>query len=203
MQAEVVTASLPIMESSLAIQLPEKEDIVINNQPYELQIFDLKAIIAHIRAPTQFTDSFQDAIRQHRNNPKFQLHDLILEWVHAIPESEPLFFIVTDNDVVVSTARLLYYPKYQSAQINMVWTSPNHRNQKLCQRNLKNLISKTNHKITRYTLEVDIDNKAAIRAYSKVGFINKRDYYNNAANTMELLVAEASSRSRSNSQSVA
>lgn len=178
------------MESSQAIQVPEKEDIHINNQLYQVHILDLKAIIAHIRNPTQFTDSLQDAIRQHRNNPKFQLHDLITEWVHAIPEPETLFFIVTDkkSPQVLSTARLLYYPKYRSGQINMVWTSPTHRNKKLCQHNLRNIVSKTQHKITRYILDVDVDNHAAIKACSNVGFINKTEYYNKAATcyTMEL-----------------
>lgn len=156
-----------------------KNNININKIKYKYFLFNSNDLINLIKTNNLLIKSFQNIMREHRNNPNFKIDTLIKEEEKIDPEKVNYFIIFKDNNLV-SCVRLIYKNNSKSCYLNMIHTNKNYRNQGICKITLKKLIQLTNNKFNKYELEVEENNIPAIKCYEKVGFIFEKKYkYNN------------------------
>jgi len=140
--------------------------ITINHKKYKFSIFDTDGLIDLIRKNKKFIEALQQSIRLFRQDPKFYISELLNEYR---PEHVTTYFIIYKKDVVVSTLRLYSNVVKKSGYINLVYTNPDYRGQKICQTNIATMIELTPY-IKKYELVVDVDNIPALTCYIKNGF---------------------------------
>jgi len=138
--------------------------ITINNKKYKYKIFNTDGLIYLIRHNKKFIESLQYSIQLLREDPKFHISELVNE-----DRPDTTYFIVYKKDVV-STLRLYYNLEKKSGYINLVYTNPDYRGQKICQSNIAHMIQLTKKYIKKYELHVDVHNIPAIKCYEHNGF---------------------------------
>ena len=108
-------------------------------------------------------------MKLHRNNPNFKIEKLIQENKYFYPEIVN-YFIIYKNNEIISCARLIYKNNSKQVYLGMVHTNHKYRNKNICTRTIDKIISITKNIFSKYELEVEEDNIAAIKCYQKNGF---------------------------------
>ena len=138
--------------------------ITINNKKYKYKIFNTRGLIDLIQHNKKFIEALQYSIQSFRKDPKFHISELVNEDTENV-----IYFIVYKKDIV-STLRLYHNLEKKSGYINLVYTNPDYRGQKICQSNIACMIELTKKYIKKYELHVDIHNIPALKCYENSGF---------------------------------
>lgn len=150
--------------------------VKINDTSYKYKLFNTNGLIELIRHNSTFTNKLEQAIKLYRKNDKFEITDLVTEYIYYRPDHITLYYIVYNTKDIVSTVRFYLQVAKKTAYFNMVYTNPEYRGQKICQTNIQTLIDSSNETIKTYELEVDTQNPAAIKCYENVGFKKIKTY---------------------------
>jgi predicted GNAT family N-acyltransferase len=133
-------------------------------------LFDVNTLIILIKTKKKLITSLEDSIKILRNINIFNIIKLVEENISTYPY-ETLYFIIYKSNEIIATSRLIYKPSSKSCYINMVFTNEKYRGNKICQNNIKKIISLTKNMFNIYELEVKPENFAAIKCYENVGFV--------------------------------
>ena len=144
--------------------------ITINKKEYKYKLFDTIELINLIKNSKNFIKSLENTIKLYRKNDKFEISDLVNEYIYYRPDYITTYFIIHKKNTIISTARFYYNLKKKSAYFNMIYTNPDYRGKKICYHNVKHLIDSSHKFIKKYELEVDSTNKPAIKYYENIGF---------------------------------
>jgi RimJ/RimL family protein N-acetyltransferase len=149
----------------------EKDGLItLNDKNYKYKFFDTNELIDIIRHNKKFTLIYEEAIKKYRNNPKFEIFQLIKEYITYRPDSELFYFTIYNNKEIIFMTRLYYYKEKQYGYLNLVYTNENYRGQGICKNSINFIINKTKKNIKKYELQVLIDNIPAIKCYEYNGF---------------------------------
>lgn len=138
--------------------------ITINHKKYKYKIFNTDGLIDLIQHNKKFIESLQYSIQLLREDPKFHISELLNEHTENV-----IYFIVYKKDIV-STLRLYHNLEKKSGYIDLVYTNPDYRGQKICQTNIAYMIRLTKKYIKKYELHVDVHNIPALKCYENNGF---------------------------------
>jgi RimJ/RimL family protein N-acetyltransferase len=138
-----------------------------NIKNFKYMLFDVNGLIILMKKNIELTISLENTIKTYRKEKDFKLLNLINEDINYYPYNV-LYFIIYKNNEIITTSRLIY--KNKNGYINLVYTNPEYRNQKLCFTNLTKLMNLTNDLCNKYELDVDYDNLPAIKCYENIGF---------------------------------
>jgi RimJ/RimL family protein N-acetyltransferase len=132
-----------------------------------------------MRTDKAFTKAFESTIQTYREDAAFRIEDLIYENKDDPVHPEVLFLVLLNGREIVSTCRLLYDTKHRYGYINLVYTNPMYRGQKICQHSIEFLLRKTKRDVDNYELDVLTANEAAKKCYENNNFTvvkaNKKD----------------------------
>jgi len=159
-----------------------KEGIIeFNNNKYKYKFFDTYNLIDLIKNNPKFISIYENNIKKYRQNPNFEIFNLIKEFIYYRPDSKVYYFISYKNNEIISMARLYYYKEKHYGYINMVYTNEKYRGQGICTKTIKFLINISKKNIKKYELEVDSDNLSAIKCYenNNFQFVKKIEYIQN------------------------
>ena len=149
----------------------EKDGIIkLNDKNYKYRFFDTNGLIDIIRHNQKFTQIYEEAIKKYRNNPKFEIFQLVKEYITYKPDSELFYFTIYNDNEIIFMTRLYYYKEKQYGYLNLVYTNENYRGQGICKNSINFIINKTKKNIKKYELQVQVDNIPAIKCYEYNGF---------------------------------
>ena len=150
----------------------------INNKKYQYIYCDIYGLLLFIDNDINYKKSLITRLSIRPNNK--DIYNLVIEnYRNEERGSKVLYLIIYNEKDIVSTSRIFYKNK---GYITFVYTHKSYRGKKLCQYNIKKLLelSIEKLKIKKYHLEVEKDNKPAIKCYLKCDFkiIKKnKDFY--------------------------
>jgi len=172
------------------MDLIKNSTIIINNKKYKYKIFDTDGLIDIIRHNKKLCGIFEDTIKIFRNEPNFEIFNLIKEYITYRPDSELVYFIIYKKGEIVSMLRFYYYIKKSYGYFNTVYTNPKLRGLGICQNMVKFIVESSKKYIKKYELEVTEINIPAIKCYEKVGFkyVRKVNFSQSSYNLMRLII---------------
>lgn len=119
-------------------------------------------------------NKFEQILKNHRNNMKSNLKDIINEHnIHIKNNNNNDTFIasILFDKELVGFGRLNYIHDKNEGYINMINVESSHRGKGLCKILMKKIIDEAcKLKLNKLILEVDINNYSAIKCYESVGF---------------------------------
>jgi ribosomal protein S18 acetylase RimI-like enzyme len=147
-------------------------DIKIKDKKYKIIFCDTYGLLVFVKNKknSSYKKSLIDIMKLHRRG-RFEILDFVMENYFSEAEDKKVKYLLIYNDEeVLSISRIIYGDK--TGYINAVHTNKKFRKKKLCQNNLKKMIELTNKHfgIKKYILDVDSNNKPAIKCYKKIGF---------------------------------
>jgi hypothetical protein len=113
-----------------------------NIKKFTYILFDIVGLVDLMKKNKDFCVSLENTIKTYRNENTFKILDLVNEEINEYPK-DVLYFIIYNKNEIITTSRLIY--KNKKGYINLVYTNPEYRNQKLCFTNLTKLISLTDN----------------------------------------------------------
>ena len=82
--------------------------ITINKEEYNYKLFDTIELVNLIKSNKNFIKSLEHTLRLHRHDEKFQISDLIHEYIYYKPDYITNYFIIHKKDIIISTVRFYY-----------------------------------------------------------------------------------------------
>ena len=163
----------------------KKGYISITKQNYNYELLDGHTLINYMKTKKNLMMSFENILRKYRNNPLFQLLKIIQEEINIHPE-DTLYLIIYKKDEVISCARLNIKNNY--CYLNMIVVNEKYRRMGLCTKIINKCILLTKNHVKKYALDVEKENKHAIKCYENNGFaiIKKTKKCNTDIYIMEL-----------------
>ena len=154
------------------------KNIINKTKKYKLIFCDTPALLLFLKYNKNYKKSLIEIMKIHRDKD-FEIVDFVIEnYLYEEKGKKVKYLIIYNNKEIVSISRIIYDEKI--GYINAVHTNIKFRRKKLCQRNIKKLITLTNNlcNIKIFELEVDIDNIPAIKCYKRCGFKIVKKYNN-------------------------
>jgi hypothetical protein len=145
---------------------------IINKKiKYNYILLDLHNFVKWIQENKKIRKSIEKIISIHRDQVNFKIINLIYEAFEDIENNKnTYYFFIYKNNEIITSCRLIIDNK-KNFYMNMVHTNINYRNLGFCKKNISKIISLMKYKCTKIILDVDKNNKNAIKCYISSGFI--------------------------------
>ena len=153
--------------------LPKSPSITIGNDEYQYILCSTVKLFAFFRNYTDLKKSFIDLMVQHRHH-LFDLTDLAIEdYLYSKKNKKVKYCVIFNSTHILSTSRIIYNTDVKdTGTISLVHTNESFRGRKLCTTNLQIIVKYAKHlNLSTLLLNVYNDNHAAIKCYTKCGFI--------------------------------
>jgi len=149
---------------------PKTQKITVKGAKYKYLYCDTLRLLMFMKNHHNYYKSLLTIMKDHRGH-KFNLMNFVVEdYKYEFDQTSVRYLLILNDKDVLATSRVIYSGK--KGYINDVHTNKKYRGKGLCTANIKKIVNVSHKKLklNKFELDVDDDNKHAIKCYEKVGF---------------------------------
>lgn len=163
-------------------------NITNNNEKFNYIYCDTHGLLLFLINNKIYKKSFIKILKEHRSNNNEIINLVIENYNHEKRKDKLNYLLIYNKKEIICTSRISIN---KIGLIQFVHTKTKYQNRKLCQQNVKKIMSLTNKylKINKFQIGVSKTNKPAIKCYLNCKFkIIKQKYINDKYYLMQYII---------------